>query len=232
MKVHLVLLSGGSGNRMNSSQPKQFLEIFNKSILSHSINSFLDAKLEFPIVVVANPEYMEKTRSILEKETRLKIDNDLHIVAGGETRHLSTIRGVTAAFEKINDESDIIMIHDAARPLVRLSEIQNLIKQFQDPGCEIASLAGEVIETILLSNTQRTKIIQGLDRNALVSIKTPQAIKVNTLKKMLQNDTRTDYTDLLTFGLAHNIHGKIVPAEKTNIKITRPEDILSIQEFI
>ena len=227
-----MLLCGGTGSRMKLGEPKQFLKIHNKSVITHSLNRLCTPKVELPIVIVTHPDYRKRTSSILKEEFSLNIESMVSIVDGGSTRHLSFLNGCEFFLNNHCQDADVILVHDAARPAISREEISGLLDLFQNDACEIGSLAGEVVETVLVCNEKRDQIESGLERNRLVSIKTPQAIRVGVLKKLMMSSKNDEYTDLLGFGLSMGIKGFLAPATSANIKLTRPEDIDILERIL
>src|SRR6185295_200510 len=111
MRVHALVLAGGSGDRFGAEMPKQFVRLAGEPILLRSIRAIASAGVD-NLVVVTHPSWLRETNGLLET---VELEVPVSVVAGGATRNESTRNGL-AALEASPD--DIVLIHDAVRPLV------------------------------------------------------------------------------------------------------------------
>jgi 2-C-methyl-D-erythritol 4-phosphate cytidylyltransferase len=216
---YAVIVAGGSGTRMKTDIPKQFLLIKNKPIIIHTIEKFMDANKDIKLIIVL-------PKAQYELWEVLKIDYpfiaNLITVNGGNTRSESVINGLNAI-----SENGVVAIHDAVRPNVSATKINELLHH--------ASLNGNAIPAIPCIDTVRMKQENGnykvLDRDKIWLMQTPQCFIINDIKKAYLNTATTTLTDdaaaIELMGLKLNM----VDGEKNNIKITTPED-LKWMEFI
>jgi 2-C-methyl-D-erythritol 4-phosphate cytidylyltransferase len=227
MKPYFILLSGGSGIRMKAALPKQFLELARKPVILHSAEVFCNWKKHAGFICVANQEYIKETEIALDS-IRIKLEkenNIFRVVSGGENRHASTLSGIQAVIENIKDE-DLMFFHDAARPLLLEYELELLFEVFyKNPSIEIASLVSYVTETLVMGNSLPGLMTKSLNRNQIFTVKTPQVIKVSSLKKLTKSSPSMEFTDLLTWGEASGIMGSLVEADDDNIKLTKISDL-------
>ncbi|MDX1959453.1 MAG: IspD/TarI family cytidylyltransferase [Leptospiraceae bacterium] len=212
--IYGIILSGGTGTRMSSSVPKQFLKLKNEELLRHSVKAFQNWGLCKSIVVVANEEHIKQTEEILSD---LLSPND-RIVTGGNTRHASTLLGLSA----INfSKNDVILIHDGARPFLsdkELHEITNEILKFGS-----ATLASKVSETVVSSNENKVEKI--LDRDSIWLIKTPQGLHSSLLELLLKQDLESEPTDLCSWTESIGVKPRLIASNPFNLKITFKEDL-------
>ncbi|TGK15592.1 2-C-methyl-D-erythritol 4-phosphate cytidylyltransferase [Leptospira fluminis] len=211
--LYILLLSGGTGTRMGSGVPKQFLELEGESLLLHSLRSFLDWGKSKSIILVSHPDYMERTERVCSPYLR---ERD-RIVEGGATRHGSTLAGMDCL--QISD-ADIVLVHDAARPFVSAADLDRLSVAAESYG--VSTLADRNYETVL---EEETKGIRFLDRNKIWFMKTPQAIRGDLLKRLPRESQAEEPTDLCTWAQKSGIPVKLTESHPYNIKITRPEDL-------
>ncbi|TGK02581.1 2-C-methyl-D-erythritol 4-phosphate cytidylyltransferase [Leptospira langatensis] len=211
--VHVLLLSGGTGSRMGSSLPKQFLELQGKPLLLYSLESLLEWGKTKSIILVSHRDYIEKTEKICAPFLR---DWD-RIVEGGETRHASTLAGLSCL--QIANE-DIILVHDAARPFVLGDDLDRLAHAAETEG--VATLATRNYETVL---EEQKDSFHFLDREKIWFMKTPQAIRGDILKKLPKEIQGFEPTDLCTWTEFRGIPSKLVESHPYNLKITQPEDL-------
>ena len=115
MKTTAIIVAAGSGSRLNSDTPKQFLEIYGKPVIAHTIERFESApSIDSIILVLADDQVASFDASAFSKITK--------VVSGGPTRAESVRKGIDAA-----RDAGIVAVHDGARPLVTVDEIERTI---------------------------------------------------------------------------------------------------------
>lgn len=212
MKVAAIIVAAGSGSRFGSETPKQFLEIKGKPVIVHTLERF-QASPSIDSIVLVLSEGMAETfdRSFVSKLTG--------VVAGGSTRAASVRNGLDAVGEGV----DIVAIHDGARPLVTVDEIERTILKANETGA--ACLVGPVTDTI--KSVNGGEISATLDRNKLRRALTPQAFRIEVLRKAFETaDLNGSVTDECYLVEKLGCPIAIVEGSSRNIKITHPEDIL------
>ena len=143
-----VIFAGGTGTRMNSKEkPKQFLEIFNKPIIIHTLEHFQYHEDIDAIVIACLKEWIPYLEELIYK---YRIDKVKKIVEGGKTGQISIYNGLNAAKEISSDEKNIVLIHDGVRPLINKELISKNIKCVEENGSAITT--GIVKETIVVIN--------------------------------------------------------------------------------
>ncbi len=207
-----IIVAAGSGTRFKSDKPKQFIEINGKPLIVHTLERFQAAGSVDSIVLVLAADQGNVFRA--DNITKLS-----KVVVGGETRAESVANGLKA----IPSVTSVVAVHDGARPFVSVEEIDAVIEKAKTTGA--ACLVGEVIDTI--KTIRGGEIVGTLDRTQLRRALTPQAFQIEVLKKAFENveldETVTDECYLVE-KLGHPI--AIVEGSSTNIKITRPEDLV------
>ena len=212
-KISVILLAGGQGKRMQMATPKQFLLLKGKPLATYSFNRFLEAPNILEIIVVTPPSY-----AFLFSPEAAKIP--VKFALPGKQRQDSVWNGT----QKLEKDSDFVMIHDAARPLVTLKSIQTLMQEGIKTG--VAALGIPVKSTIKEVNDHQ-EVKTTLKRSTLFEIQTPQILKTFILKEGFkvahtQNISLTDDVSLAEL-IKHPV--KIVPGSYHNIKITTQEDL-------
>ena len=221
--ISAIILAGGKGKRMNSSISKQFIEIKGKPIIYYTIKKFNDNKKIDDIVVVLSQEEIEYFKENILKKYDLKVDK---IVIGGAERQDSVYNAL-----KSIDDTDIVLIHDGARPIIS----NNII----DEGIKYARIYGAAAPGVMPKDTIKVKneenfSINTPDRSTLVAIQTPQVFKYeNILKcheKVKENgDIVTDDT-MVAEKYGYKVY--LYDGEYTNIKITTPDDIILAERLV
>ena len=204
-------MGGGSGKRMDSDIPKQFITIDNIPVIAHTYNKLKSLrKTNFCIVLP------EENFSYWRDYIRKYIDNDVKVVAGGSSRNFSVRKGIESIEEKIG----LIAIHDGVRPFVTTKFVEKLFKE--------AEINGNAIP--FTNSTNSLRKIEGnknfsVDRSLYVQIQTPQVFRYNDIIKCFEKSTEDDYNDeaslIESFGQKINL----VLGEEGNIKITNKEDL-------
>ncbi len=216
MKTTAIIVAAGSGSRLKSDTPKQFIELDGKSVLAHTLERFQSAPSIDSIVLVLAADRVanfEDATGKLEK-----------IVAGGATRAESVLNGLNA----IDGETTIVAVHDGARPFVSIDEIERTVAKAKEMGA--ACLVGAVTDTI--KTISGDEISGTLDRDKLRRALTPQVFRTEVLRRAFElGGTGEAVTDecYLVEKLGHPI--AFVEGSSRNIKITNAEDMALAKAF-
>ena len=225
-----VIFAGGVGSRMNSKElPKQFLEIYNKPIIIHTIEFFEKNENVDSIVVVCIADWIEYFKKLIYKFRLEKINA---VVPGGETGQLSIYNGLLEAKKISTNQDDIVLIHDGVRPLINIDLLTSNINDVKKYGSSITS--GIVKETIVeIDDNGDIKIVP--DRAHSRVAKAPQCFYLKDIleshEKALQDGIR-DFIDSCTMmkHYGYNLHMTDGPYE--NIKITTPDDFYTMRAIL
>lgn len=203
-----IIVAAGRGTRLGGVK-KQFLEIEGKSVLRRSVEKFVKAGI-CEIVISTLSEDLK-----FVEEMFFDLKDIVCVVAGGVTRQQS----VRNAFD-VCSEKGIVLIHDAARPFVRVENIKNVIYMAEKTG---AATLG-VISTDTVKFVENNLIKRTLDRNKIYLVQTPQAFSKELYRKAL-NEVSGDYTDDCQLMEKMGVDVTIVDGCRNNIKITTSEDL-------
>jgi 2-C-methyl-D-erythritol 4-phosphate cytidylyltransferase len=214
MFVTAIIVAGGSGTRMGTELPKQFLKIGHKTIIETTIEIFNTCKEIDEIIVVINDKHMHYFNNNIDKK------KPIYIVSGGENRQQS----VYNALYNVNDKCEIVLIHDSVRPFVTHQNINDCIQgAIKYDGCTMGVKSKDTIKVCSNNNM----IVNTLDRELLFCIQTPQAFKVDVIKLAHETAKEEDFlgTDdsVLLERLGYEV--KVIEGEYSNIKITTKEDL-------
>jgi 2-C-methyl-D-erythritol 4-phosphate cytidylyltransferase len=212
MKKHAIIVAGGSGNRMQSDIPKQFIPISGMPMLTYSIQAFYDSDPNTEICVVIPASKRELWKSLCE-EFSFKVFHKL--VNGGDTRFHSVKNGLDTI-----QSNGLVAVHDGARPLITRVFIEKLYKAAELNGSAIPSIP--FAESVRLMNENTSEPI---NRDALKIIQTPQVFHIDLLKEAYRQDYNPTFTDDATVieSIGHNVN--LVDGHTDNIKVTYPKDI-------
>ncbi|MDP8218872.1 MAG: 2-C-methyl-D-erythritol 4-phosphate cytidylyltransferase [Candidatus Theseobacter exili] len=218
MSAVVVIPAAGEGLRLGFSMPKAFVPLAGSPLLVHVIRLFERIKHIQGIVIVSPPGYEDFCRNeIAEKNGFSKI---VDIVPGGNKRSESVNNGLNV----VSDKTDLVLIHDAARPFVTVTLIEKLMSSAVKWGAAIPAVP--VIPTIKSENN-RGFVIETVDRRNLREIQTPQVFKTELIKKAyaagdIESEAGTDDAYFLEKA---GIPVRIVEGERENFKITTKIDL-------
>lgn len=215
-KIVAVIPASGIGSRMKADRPKQYLLLQGKTILEHTISAFLaHSDVERIVVAVSKADSYYSSLKLLQH-------TKIQVVFGGETRAESVFNAL-----QVIDENAWVLVHDAARPLIKRSDIDKLVQIDDINGAILAMPAVDTMKRAIGEQIKQTE-----DRSTLWHALTPQFFPVKTLKEALQmafkqGDNVTDESSAMELA---GFSPKLVAGRADNIKITRPED-LALAEF-
>lgn len=220
MKKYAVILAGGIGSRMNTTVPKQLLEIDGVPILAHSLRKFEEHPQIDGIVLVMHGDYIHEGERIAGE---LNLQKLLKIIPGGSSRKQSSFNGVAA----LPEEESFVLIHDAARPFVSdriISDCCNILET-----CRAASTVVESSDTVYI--LEDNGVVNEIpDRSKVVMVQTPQCFHYSVIAeahRLGAEDPELNFTD--DSGMVHHYglaEVRCVRGELANRKITNPGDLL------
>lgn len=223
MKVSAIIPAAGQGLRLGGSVPKQFLHLDGKPILTHTLEAFQNSGLIHSIILVVPENEIDQTRAQwLNNPPLVK-----KIIAGGKQRQDSVANG----FKELDDDTDIVLVHDGVRPFISLKIIKESIAAANEYGAAITAIA--VNDTIKQVN-ESDLVVQTLDREKLRRVQTPQAFKYDLLKKAFAKAKADSYYGTDEASLIEYIREpvKIINGSELNIKITRKEDLVLAEQIL
>lgn len=217
MKQSVIITAGGIGKRMGGDLPKQFIAINGLPVLMHTINNFFDYDAEIQIVISLPKDFI-----LMWKDLCQQFNFSIHheIVEGGKERYHS----IKSALKKVN--GDIVMVHDAVRPLVSRQTIINVVEKAKINGVAIPVLP--LKETLRRGNRENSK---HQDRSEFWSVQTPQAFNLLILQEAYKIPYSSSVTDDASLVEAMGEQVYLTEGNEENIKITTPFD-LKFVEFL
>jgi 2-C-methyl-D-erythritol 4-phosphate cytidylyltransferase/2-C-methyl-D-erythritol 2,4-cyclodiphosphate synthase len=223
MYVAAIIAAGGRGARLGADRPKQFLDIGGRSILELSVAALAASDRIQEIVVALPEEHVEGQAKALREATGRQIT----VVAGGPRRQDS----VANAFAKTAKQSDIILVHDAARPFVTRDVIDRAIDGAQRHGAVVAAMSvRDTVKQAGEASDDGSRLIRAtIPRDSVFLAQTPQAFRRDVLARALDEGKEVDATDeaMLVERLGLPVH--VVEGDARNLKITMPEDLAAAQ---
>jgi 2-C-methyl-D-erythritol 4-phosphate cytidylyltransferase len=212
MFISCIIVAAGSGRRLGARIPKAFVKINGKPMLEYSLEAYQNCKHINEIILVKTPAYQFNGLKYFDRFSKLAA-----IVSGGKER----LDSVRAGLNSVSPQADMVMIHDAARPLIKPEQITSIIAAAKKHGAAI--LASPVTDTIKSADKGWIKVT--IDRSSLWKAQTPQGFRKDILERSHFNQRVRSVTD--DSQLVEMIKGNIfiVPGDDSNIKITTPIDL-------
>jgi 2-C-methyl-D-erythritol 4-phosphate cytidylyltransferase len=220
LSKYAIIVAGGSGTRMGTSMPKQFLILAGKPILVHTIDRFLEIP-EINIILVLPKAYFSEWEKI--KKTYFADIQSITYVEGGNTRFSSVQNGLNS----ITANDGIVAVHDAVRPFVSKNKIAESFEMAAEKGSSVLAVASKDSLRMIIGNSN-----QSLPREKVHLIQTPQTFALDILKKAYMHAESDLFTDdaSVVEAAGYTIH--ILAGEYSNIKITTLEDLEFAQILI
>jgi 2-C-methyl-D-erythritol 4-phosphate cytidylyltransferase/2-C-methyl-D-erythritol 2,4-cyclodiphosphate synthase len=216
--VTAIIAAGGRGTRFGGVQPKQLSLLGGRPILQHSVEAFLNSSAISDVIVALPGELAADPPAYLRN-----VDKPLHVVAGGTRRQDS----VSRAFERVSADAEIVVIHDAARPLISDAVIRRTIDAAEVSGAAIAALRAR--DTVKRAGVDGI-ITATLRREEIFLAQTPQAFRVTVLRDALAfADDATDEAALAERA-GHQV--RVVDGDARNLKVTTPEDLAIAERLL
>jgi 2-C-methyl-D-erythritol 4-phosphate cytidylyltransferase len=218
IKTEVILVAGGQGRRMSDPTPKAFLTLGGYPLFYHPIKTFTAMEaVAGCILVVPAGEEERATKSCEQSYSELKIKK---VICGGVRRQDS----VRCGMDCLDQDTEIVLIHDAARPFCSPDLIQRIITAAQNTG---AAVPGIPIADTLKRADENNMVTATVDRRSLSAIQTPQGFRYSLLKEAYQNAWEKNLTATDDAGLIEHLQQpiKVVEGERNNFKITKPYDL-------
>ena len=213
MKKYAVIVAGGSGSRMGSAVPKQFLLLGGRSVLWHTLEAFLGTYEDMKVVLVVPAEHMEAALAVVDAT---RAPERVQLTAGGITRFHSVRNGL----EMIKEDS-VIFVHDGVRCLVGKELIRRCYEQAVSLGSAIPVVDSK--DSVRLMTEGGNEVV---DRSRVKLVQTPQTFLSTILLPSFRIDYREEFTDEATVVEAAGHKVQLVEGEINNIKITTPIDLV------
>jgi 2-C-methyl-D-erythritol 4-phosphate cytidylyltransferase len=226
MQVFAILPAAGLGTRMAGPQPKQFLSLDGIPILIHSLRAFAAVQRVTAIFVAVRKTETERVQAQIAE---YGFSDRVHVVEGGDTRQESVVHALDAVHA---DADDVILVHDAVRPLIDTATIDRTIDAVVEHGAAIVGLPA----TDTIKQVERTAhgaiVTATIPREFIVQAQTPQGFRFGILQKAMADATADGFvgTDEASVIERAGFPVAVVHGSAVNLKITQPGD-LELAEF-
>ena len=223
--ISAIILAGGKGKRMGSAISKQFIDIKGKPIIYYTLKKFSENKKIDNIIVVLPEDEVKYFKENILKKYELRINK---IVIGGKERQDSVYNALKSLK---NSSTDIVLIHDGARPFIS----ERIINE----GIKFAEIYGAAAPGVMPKDTIKVKNEKNFsfdtpNRANLVSIQTPQVFKFDEIlechEKIRYNGEKVTDDTMVVEKYGYSVY--LYDGEYTNIKVTTPEDLILAERLI
>lgn len=211
MKKYAIIVAAGSGSRMNSKIPKQFMSLHGKPLFIYALNVFLESDNDLQVILLIPENIKVDIHSLLKFAFDV---NRIKAVIGGNSRFESVSNGLI----HVPDDS-VVFIHDAVRPFITASFIDYLYKTTLAHGCAIPVI--DMSDSIRYVDSHKNFMV---DRNLYKAVQTPQVFVSEKIKEAYKVAPHSNFTDDASVFESNNNSIFLCEGLKENIKITYPED--------
>ena len=219
MFKYAIIVAGGTGSRMGGNLPKQFMLLRDKPVLYYSLKTFLEAYDDLEIILILPAAFTNIGEEIIDAyfdKERIKI------AFGGETRFQSVKNGL-----KLVEKESIIFVHDAVRCLASVDLVHRCYQLAMETGTAVPVIPSR--DSVRILNEDGNGAV---DRNKVMLVQTPQVFHSKILLPAFDIDYKDKFTDEATVVEAYGLRVSLAEGEETNIKITRPIDLLIAEKVI
>jgi 2-C-methyl-D-erythritol 4-phosphate cytidylyltransferase len=219
--VWAVLAAAGRGERLGDDKPKVFARLGALPLLAEPLRRLDDSDWVEGIVVAAPPGWEEPCILLAEEIGAGKVAS---VVAGGDTRAAS----VGLALAEVPDDAAVVLVHDAARPLLADDVIERVLAPLSE------GWDGAVPGLVLADTVKRVRgdeVVETLDRDGLVATQTPQAFEAETLRRAFARGGG-EATDCSALVEAAGGRVKVVPGDPRLLKVTTPDDLALVESWL
>ena len=221
MSVWAVLVAAGRGERLGKDRPKAFAKLRDRPLLAESLERLEASDWIDAIVIVAPPGWEEPSILVAEELACTKV---VACATGGETRAESVRSGVA----EVADEADVIVVHDAARPVLPEEVIERVLRALNEgwdgavPGLPLADTVKRV---------QNAQVVETLPREELVAVQTPQAFLATVLRNAFAGELG-GATDCAALVEARGARVTVVPGDQRLLKVTDQADLELVSSYL
>jgi 2-C-methyl-D-erythritol 4-phosphate cytidylyltransferase len=227
---YVLIVGGGMGRRMGAPVPKQFITLLGKKIMLHTLERFLKVERISRVVTVVPEGYEAMAHDMVEQNLGYDFSRMHRTTTGGTTRTASVWRGLTALAERYAtppDESALVAVHDAARPLIDPVVIENGFKNAETKGSAVACL--KVRSSLRQITENGTRAVR---REMFLEVQTPQIFTYSVLHQAYKRYKDMDYSDDAALVEAAGFPVHTYPGSEVNLKITDPTDLAVAEQIL
>tara|TARA_B100000029_G_scaffold358084_2_gene350862 strand:+ start:2271 stop:3473 length:1203 start_codon:yes stop_codon:yes gene_type:complete len=219
MRVSAVIAAGGQGTRVGGDVPKQLQDLGGKTLLTMAVKPFEECRRVDEIVIVIPEAFNE-----IESTMGIQCDTPLRFVSGGSRRQDSVALGV----DNVRKDTDVVLVHDAARPFCTVSLIEHVIDATIEAGAVVPAIRViDTVKEVAVDDTDGSRFIEAtLPRDRIYLAQTPQGFALNVLRDAVElgrnGATATDEAGLVEKS-GHAV--RLIEGDMENLKVTTSDDL-------
>jgi len=221
VSVWAVLAAAGRGERLGSDRPKAFARLGGRPLLAESLERLEESGWIDAIVIAAPPDWEEPSILVAEEIAATKVSS---AVTGGASRSES----VRLALEEVPAEAAVVLVHDAARPLLPEEVIERVLAPLSE-GWDGVVPAVPLADTV--KRVEGDRVVETLSREDLVAVQTPQAFLADTLRRAVSGDV-SSATDCASLVESQGGRIKVVEGDPRLLKVTDAEDLALVESWL
>ena len=221
MSVWAVLAAAGRGERLGSDRPKAFARLGGRPLLAESLERLEESGWIDAIVIAAPPDWEEPSILVAEEIAATKVSS---AVTGGASRSES----VRLALEEVPAEAAVVLVHDAARPLLPEEVIERVLAPLSE-GWDGVVPAVPLADTV--KRVEGDRVVETLSREDLVAVQTPQAFLADALRRAVSGDV-SSATDCASLVESQGGRVKVVEGDPRLLKVTDAEDLALVESWL
>jgi len=221
VSVWAVLAAAGRGERLGSDRPKAFARLGGRPLLAESLERLEESGWIDAIVIAAPPDWEEPSILVAEEIAATKVSS---AVTGGASRSES----VRLALEEVPAEAAVVLVHDAARPLLPEEVIERVLAPLSE-GWDGVVPAVPLADTV--KRVEGDRVVETLSREDLVAVQTPQAFLADTLRRAVSGDV-SSATDCASLVESQGGRVKVVEGDPRLLKVTDAEDLALVESWL
>jgi 2-C-methyl-D-erythritol 4-phosphate cytidylyltransferase len=221
MSVWAVLAAAGRGERLGSDRPKAFARLGGRPLLAESLERLENSDWIDRIVIAAPPDWEEPSILVAEEIVATKVHS---VVTGGASRSQS----VRLALEHVPDDAAVVLVHDAARPLLPEEVTERVLAPLSE-GWDAVVPAVPLADTV--KRVEGDRVLETVPREDLVAVQTPQAFVAAVLRRAVAGDVELA-TDCSSLVEAQGGRVKWVEGDPRLLKVTDADDLALVESWV
>jgi 2-C-methyl-D-erythritol 4-phosphate cytidylyltransferase len=221
LSVWAVLAAAGRGERLGSDRPKAFARLGGRPLLAESLERLEESGWIDAIVIAAPPDWEEPSILVAEEIAATKVSS---AVTGGESRSES----VRLALEEVPAEAAVVLVHDAARPLLPEEVIERVLAPLSEGWDGVVPVV-PLADTV--KRVEGDRVVETLSRDDLVAVQTPQAFLADALRRAVSGDVSLA-TDCASLVEAQGGRVKVVEGDSRLVKVTDADDLALVESWL
>lgn len=223
INFHVIIPAAGSGSRMGSELPKQYLPLLGRPLITHTLSIFAASPRIASVNVVLSADDADWQRLVPDVDAKVNV-----LRCGGDSRAATVLNGLEALAGQVSAE-DWVLVHDAARPGLNRALLDRLLDTLQDDAVG-GLLAIPLADTLKRADSEQ-RVSNTEPRESLWQAQTPQMFRYGMLKQALQKagSAPTDEAQAIE---ALGFKPKLVPGELRNLKVTYPQDLAMAEAIL